>query len=84
MEIIRSFREESKFSGVVEVDESYFGPRRIRGKRGRGASNKIPVFGILKREVKVFTKIVKGCSKKELMPIIKGKVLERSIINSDG
>ena len=24
-------------SGEVEVDESYFGPRRVRGKRGRGA-----------------------------------------------
>ena len=29
--------DEAKFSGVVEVDESYFGPKRIRGKRGRGA-----------------------------------------------
>ena len=76
--------EDAKFTGVVEVDESYFGPRRVRGKRGRGAANKIPVFGILKREGKVFTKIVKGCSKKELMPIIKGKVLEGSTVNSDG
>ena len=25
-------------AGEVEVDESYFGPRRVRGKRGRGAS----------------------------------------------
>jgi len=76
--------EDAKFSGVVEVDESYFGPRRVRGKRGRGAANKIPVFGILKREGKVFTTIVKKCSKKELMPIIKGKVLEGSTVNSDG
>jgi len=76
--------EEAKFSGVVEVDESYFGPRRIRGKRGRGAAKKIPVFGILKRDGKVFTEIVKNCSKAELMPIIKGQVLEGSTVNSDG
>jgi transposase len=25
------------FGGTVEVDESYFGPHRIKGKRGRGA-----------------------------------------------
>ena len=72
------------FSGVVEVDESYFGPKRVRGKRGRGAENKIPVFGILKREGKVFTQIVEGVSKADLRPIIKGKVLEGSTINSDG
>ncbi len=76
--------EEAKFSGVVEVDESYFGPRRVRGKRGRGAANKIPVFGILKRNGKVFTQIVEKCSRKELMPIIKGKILEGSTVNSDG
>lgn len=82
--IAEECEEEAKFSGVVEVDESYFGPRRVRGKRGRGASNKIPVFGILKREGKVFTQIITKASKAELMPIIKGKVLEGSTVNSDG
>ena len=33
------------FGGEIEVDESYFGGRR-KGKRGRGAAEKIPVFGI--------------------------------------
>ena len=28
---------QSPFGGEVEVDESYFGARRIKGKRGRGA-----------------------------------------------
>ena len=37
----------SPFQGVVEADESYFGPRRVRGKRGRGASRKTIVFGLL-------------------------------------
>ena len=26
------------FSGEIELDESYFGAKRIRGKRGRGAA----------------------------------------------
>ena len=38
---------ETPFKGIIEVDESYFGAKRIRGKRGRGAAGKIPVFGIV-------------------------------------
>jgi transposase len=76
--------DDAKFSGVVDVDESYFGPRRVRGKRGRGAANKIPVFGMLKRQGKVYTKIIEKPSKAELMPIIKGKILEGTTVNSDG
>ena len=34
----------SKFSGEIEIDESYFGFKRVRGKRDRGAANKTPVF----------------------------------------
>ena len=34
-----------KFSGTVEVDETYIGGRR-KGKRGRGASNKVPVVAL--------------------------------------
>lgn len=70
-------------TGEFEVDESYFGAKRIRGKRGRGAAGKTPVFGLLKREGKVYVNIVKGCSKADLMPIIQGKVLEGSTIYSD-
>ena len=39
---------QSPFIGEVEVDESYFGARRIKGKRGRGAYGKTIVFGIFK------------------------------------
>ena len=70
--------------GEFEVDEAYFGARRVRGKRGRGAAGKTPVFGILKREGKVFVNIVNDCTRAELMPIIEGKVLEGSTIYSDG
>ena len=82
--IVRYSIEQSKFSGEVEVDESYFGARRVRGKRGRGAAGKTPVFGILKRDGKVFVTVVKKCSRKELMPVIQGKILEGSTIHSDG
>ena len=45
--------QQSPFKGEIEVDESYFGAKRIRGKRGRGAYKKTPVFGLLKRGGKV-------------------------------
>ena len=77
--------QESPFvNDEIELNESYFGARRVRGKRGRGATGKIPVFGMLKRGDKVYTRIVKNRSIKELLPIIKGKVDEESIIFSDG
>lgn len=74
----------AKELGEFEVDESYFGARRVRGKRGRGAAGKTPVFGLLKRGGNVYVNVVKKCSKKQLMPIIQGKVLEGSTIYSDG
>lgn len=47
--------EESPFQGEIEVDESYFGAKRVKGKRGRGAGRKTPVFGILQRKGGVYT-----------------------------
>ena len=47
---------EAMFGGEIEVDESYFGGKR-KGKRGRGAAGKIPVFGLLKRGGKVYTRL---------------------------
>lgn len=73
-----------KFNGEVEIDESYFGPTRVRGKRGRGAGFKIPVVGLLKRNDKVYTKIITDCTKEELLPVIKGKILTGSTIYTDG
>lgn len=68
----------------VEVDESYFGARRVRGKRGRGASGKTIVFGIFKRNGGVYTEVVPDCKKATLQAIIRGRVAPEAVINSDG
>ena len=44
----------------------------MRDKRGRGAAGKHIVFGMLKRDGKVHTQLVNGCSAKELLPILQG------------
>jgi len=74
----------SPFQGEIEVDESYFGAKRIKGKRGRGAGGKTPVFGILQRKGNVYIEIVPDCARKTLQAIIRGKIEPYSVIHSDG
>jgi transposase len=80
--IAKHQEDELSFYGEVEVDESYFGGRR-KGKRGRGAAGKVPVFGILKRGGKVYTQVIEDAKAKTLMPIIKRRVQPDSIVYSD-
>jgi len=80
--IAKHVEDEKPFEGEVEIDESYFGGRR-KGKRGRGAAGKIPVFGILKRKGKVYTKIVENTKGNTIIPIIHEKVLPDSIVYTD-
>jgi len=75
--------QQSPFAGEVEVDESFFGARHVKGKRGRGASGKTIVFGVFKRNGKVYTEIVPDCSKATLQAVIRGKVEPESVIYSD-
>jgi transposase len=82
--IAKQLEKESQevFGGEIEVDESYFGGAR-KGKRGRGAGGKIPVFGLLKRGGRVYTKIIPDASSATLMPIIEHKIIPDSIVYSD-
>jgi transposase len=68
-------------TGEVELDESYFG-RGHNHKRGRG-TDKIPVFGILKRNGRVYTQIIKNAGKRELMPIVKRLVEKGATVYTD-
>jgi transposase-like protein len=75
---------QSPFSGEVEVDESYFGARRIKGHRGRGAFGKTIVFGIFRRNGNVYTEVVPNCKMKTLQGVIRGRVSLESVIHSHG
>jgi transposase len=82
------YREFKMIMGEAELDESYFGARRIRGlkvklKRGRG-TRKQPVFGIMKRNGHVYTEIIPDCKKKTLQAVIKGRIEPKTVIYSDG
>ena len=74
-----------QLQGVVEVDETYCGPRKPRyrgGKRGRGTS-KQGIFGALQREGDVFITAVPDTKRRTLEPIIKERVKKGSTIFSD-
>jgi len=81
--ILEYSKRDLNFEGEIELDESYFGGKRKGDKRGRGVTNKIPVFGILKRGGKVYTQIIKNASSKELKPIIKDLIQKGSTIHTD-
>src|SRR3989344_5897401 len=68
-------RQEFQVIKKVEADESYFGPNRVKGKRGRGAGGKIIVFGLLKRNGYVYTQILSEETKKSFILIIKKGVV---------
>ncbi|MCT8784794.1 IS1595 family transposase [Glaesserella parasuis] len=70
------------FDGQIELDESYFGGHR-KGKRGRGAAGKVAVFGILKRQGKVFTVVVNDTKITTLMPVISRKIKPDSWVYTD-
>ena len=80
--IAYELEDDTPFAGEVELDESYFGGVR-KGKRGRGAAGKIPVFGILKRKGKVYTKVIPDASSQTLIPIITNKIRPDSIVYTD-
>jgi len=71
--------QRAKLNGIVEADESFFGPRRGKGMRGRGAGSKTIVFGLFKRGGDVHTEIVPDRAK----AIIRGKVDIGSVIHTD-
>lgn len=68
--------------GEVEIDEAYFGGRR-KGKRGRGAASKVPVFGILEREGRVYVKVVPNVRAETVLGLTVKKVRRGSIVYTD-
>ena len=57
------------FEGAIECDETMLGGRR-RGKRGWGASGKVLIFGMLKRDGVVRVFAVPNRQKATLLPLI--------------
>lgn len=64
------------------MDESSFGGHR-KGKRGRGAAGKVPVFGLLKRGGLVHAVMIPDAKSRTLMGIIRERIKPDSIVYTD-
>jgi transposase len=80
--IIANSQPPRELGGEVEADESYFGGKR-KGKRGRGAAGKVPVFGIIEREGRVWVQPVDDVSAETLMGETVRKVRRGSLVYTD-
>lgn len=67
---------------VVQIDETYVGGKS-KGKRGRGASNKTAVLGMIEPDGKVMAKVVPNTAGKTLQPIIEANVAKGSELQTD-
>lgn len=80
--ILASCKEEELLKGEIEADESYFGGRR-KGPRGRGARNKVPVFGILERNGIVKVEVLSNVTADTVLNMTIKKVRRGSIVYTD-
>ncbi|MBN4081331.1 IS1595 family transposase [Caldithrix abyssi] len=71
-----------KLSGEIECDESYFGGKK-KGPRGRGAREKVKVFGMLECQGSIFTAIVDNVSAETLMNEIRSHAEKGSVFYTD-
>jgi len=72
-----------KYSGVVEIDETYIGGKQS-GPRGRAVSNKVPVVGMKERTSgKIRLKAIQDASKRTLADFIRKNVEPGSEMHTD-
>jgi len=81
--IVANTKEPKEFlNGEIELDETYFGGKR-KGKRGRGAAGKVPVFGIYERNGTVRVEVVKNVTAESLLNMTIKTVKRGSIVYTD-
>ena len=80
--LAHAFDAKQLMNGEIELDECYFGGRR-KGNRGRGASGKVPVFGILERHGKVLVSVVPNVTAQTLISLTVKTVRRGSIVYTD-
>lgn len=82
---LMSLQSQEMISGIIEMDESYFGGKKPLNKKGRrGIGEKQVVFGMLQRGGPARVIYVKNRDKETLLPLIKSNIERGSSIYSDG
>jgi len=81
-------RPESRLKGLVEVDETYLGPRRVRGQRGRGAQGKTTIVAAVEQRQHsagaARLAVVDDITWPTLGGFIRGVIDDEAIVRTDG
>lgn len=72
-----------KLGGIVEADETYVGPKHVRGKPGRGAGKKVPVLALIERGGRARSFKVDDVRGKTLKGLIRRNVEDMAHIMTD-
>ncbi len=68
--------------GAVEADETYIGGK-AKGKRGRGALNKLPVVTLVARDGEARSQVMKHVTRDNLDAVLREHVDEAATLNTD-
>lgn len=71
MQVMLEHDSSKPISGRIEIDDSYLGPKRVKGKRGRGSGKKTPFVAAIettedKKPLRIKLSKVRGFSKEEI------------------
>ncbi len=69
---------------VVELDESFFSPKKTGGTRSRKIDKGTVVFGLFDRNGRVYTITTPNCSRTDLHGVIQGRVKLESVLPFEG
>ena len=72
-----------KLGGEVEMDETYFGPKKSKGKRGRGAPGKTVALGVVERGGRVRARRAGDVRQRTLHTFIWQNVEQGATVHTD-
>ncbi len=89
MQVMLERDHDKKISGIIELDDAYIGGERTGGKRGRGASGKIPFVAAVEttddgNPIRIKLSAVRGFRKSEIQAWSEQHIVAGSTVISDG
>ena len=89
MQVMKEKDDSRQLTGIIQIDDVYYGGERHGGKRGRGSENKIPFIAAVSTNeeghpIYMNFNVVKGFKLSEVSRWAKQHLAEGSVVVSDG